>query len=583
MSNSNNSENIVKFQCNICGNYNSCLFKTLNREEPTCKICGSTVRMRSIIHILSIELFGKSIPLWKFPKNKQISGLGMSDWEIYAHTLSAQLDYYNTYYHQEPKFDITSIPLTFEKKFDFIISSDVFEHIAPPVSIAFFNLKRILKEHGFVIFTVPYTNENENTLEHFPDLYDYKLKEIKGVKFMENITKEGIYQNFHNLIYHGGNGFTVEMRLFSRKSLENEFSFAGFSDVTFYSEPYLEYGIIWKELWSLPIVARLKKPILKGHIIDTINYDSVQNQKNLEKLPLVSIIIVNWNGLQYLRECLDSLLFQSYQNFELILVDNASKDKSVEFVESEYPSVTIIKNNENLGFAAGTNIGIYHSKGEIIALFNQDAMADKEWLSILVQELINNDDIAAVAGKVYYRSDKYPIGSIFSTWSKIDPYSAKPSNFFRDEYKAEVDYLTGCAMLVKRDVINKIGPLDTDYFLYFEETDWCARMIRAGYRLLYIPDAIVWHVVSGSIENSQLKTWYMMRNRVRFALKNFDIGYLPLFIISLGVEVLSSIRKELMHHNQTSLIVTLKAIQWNVKNISKTLKARKRDLTHNSQ
>jgi SAM-dependent methyltransferase len=255
-----NNESYLEFQCNICGNFNTSSFDKLGREDPSCKYCGSTVRMRAIIHILSSELFGKSLVICDFPKNMQISGMGMSDWEGYAKKLSEKLDYCNTFYHKEPKLDITSIEPSFDKRFDFIISSDVFEHIDPPISIAFTNLKKILKDTGFVIFTVPYTIENDDTREHFPDLFNYKIENKKEPYYLENITKNGIHQKYENLIFHGGEGFTLEMRLFSEKSLINEFSKAGFHCLKFYSGPFQKYGIIWKCLWSLPIIVRQHFP-----------------------------------------------------------------------------------------------------------------------------------------------------------------------------------------------------------------------------------------------------------------------------------------------------------------------------------
>src|SRR5690348_6564113 len=217
--------------------------------------------------------------------------------------------------------------------------------------------------------------------------------------------------------------------------------------------------------------------------------------------PFVSIIIVNWNGMNYMKECIDSLLNLSYSNYEIILVDNASSDGSVEFVEKNYPKVRVIRNKENLGFAEGNNIGIRETKGELIALFNPDAVADKEWLSRLVSVLQSSENIGGVVGKIYYYGDKFGKDAVFCTWSKMDPYSAAPYNFHKNEPVSKVDYLSGAAMVVKREMINKIGSLDPGYFLYFDETDWCARMIRGGYDLVYVPTAIAWHVVSASVDN----------------------------------------------------------------------------------
>ena len=167
---------------------------------------------------------------------------------------------------------------------------------------------------------------------------------------------------------------------------------------------------------------------------------------------LVSIIIVNWNAKKFLKECIESLLSQSFTDYEIILVDNVSSDDSVSFVTENFPQVKIIQNNDNVGFAEGNNIGIKNSTGKIIVLFNPDVVADKKWLSILVDTLQSSEKIAAVTGKMYYLGDKYGKDAVFCTWSKINPYSAKPTNFYENEPLAKVDYLSGAAMVVKRDV-----------------------------------------------------------------------------------------------------------------------------------
>ena len=181
--------------------------------------------------------------------------------------------------------------------------------------------------------------------------------------------------------------------------------------------------------------------------------------------PLVSILIINHNGKKYLKDCITSLWNQTYSNFELILIDNKSSDDSVELVQRSFPDVKIISNQDNLGFAYGCNIGIRASKGSLICLFNHDAIADKDWLSTLVIAIQRSENIAAVAGKVYYWGNIHGKDAIFCTWTKVDPYTACAYNFKGDEPMSNVDYLTGAAMFVKRNVIDKIGLLDPDYFL----------------------------------------------------------------------------------------------------------------------
>lgn len=245
----------LSFRCNICGSACTALVTELAREQSSCTQCRSTVRWRSIIHALSVGLFGESIALPDFPERRDISGLGMSDWGGYAVPLAQKLDYTNTYYHQEPLLDITAIEPSFEGRYDFVITSDVFEHVPPPVSNAFTNLYKILKPGGLVVFTVPYSQAGE-TKEHFPDLHDYELIKSNGRYLLNNTTRSGERQVFEDLIFHGGPGSTLEMREFSETSLFTEFGNAGFKNVKIWKQPDFVHGIYWSVDWSLPIVAR---------------------------------------------------------------------------------------------------------------------------------------------------------------------------------------------------------------------------------------------------------------------------------------------------------------------------------------
>lgn len=289
---------------------------------------------------------------------------------------------------------------------------------------------------------------------------------------------------------------------------------------------------------------------------------------------LASIIIVNWNAKSYLKGCIDSVLSQSFTDYEVILVDNASSDDSVDFVKNNFPQVTIIQNKENVGFAEGNNIGIKNSQGEIIVLLNPDTVTEKDWLSILINTIRSSKKIAAVTGKMYYLGDKYGKDAVFCTWSKIDPFSAAPYNFHESEPVSKVDYLSGAAMAIKKDVLDNIGLMDSDYFLYFEETDLCARMIRAGYDLMYIPSAIVWHAVS-PLSNSKNKIYYMERSRIRFALKNFDSSYILSFFFIFFGETIFVILRDIKNRNFSRTKTRLRAIWWNLSNLKHTLRARK--------
>ena len=244
------------FVCNVCGMNNFSESELLGREEPSCSRCGSSVRFRAIVHLLTTELFGKSLVLSEIPTLKQIRGIGLTDWSGYAGQFAERFSYANTFYNCEPFFDITKPGPEHIGQYDFLIASEVFEHVTAPVEDAFAQALRVLKPHGFLILTVPFTGLTEETAEHFPNLGSYRIVELDGEFVLVNRRKDGSLETFNELCFHGGPGTTLEMRLFAMRDLEKKLLASGFREVSILRESFPQYGVQLHQPWSLPLVAR---------------------------------------------------------------------------------------------------------------------------------------------------------------------------------------------------------------------------------------------------------------------------------------------------------------------------------------
>ena len=253
----------VTFRCNLCGSPARSTLAGLSRETPSCPRCGSTVRFRAIGRLVVRELLGLDATLPQLAPRRDLVGVGLSDAASYAEPLARVFAYRNTFFHAEPRLDITAIDPGLRGRHDFVIASDVLEHVAPPVSRAFANALALLRPGGVFVMTVPF-GLAADTVEHYPELHDWSLEPTQGTWRLVNCTVDGRVQHFDAPVFHGGPGTTLEMRLFSRDALLREFERAGFTRVRIADEPYLPFGIHWPEPWSVPIVARAPSPSTAG-------------------------------------------------------------------------------------------------------------------------------------------------------------------------------------------------------------------------------------------------------------------------------------------------------------------------------
>lgn len=247
--------------------------------------------------------------------------------------------------------------------------------------------------------------------------------------------------------------------------------------------------------------------------------------------PLVSIIIVNWNGWKDTLECLESIFKINYPNYDIIVVDNHSQDDSINQLKnySVNNNFKLIENEENYGFAEGNNIGIKYAlkylNPKYILLLNNDTIVDKNFLKELTS-VGEKYTKSGILGPKIYSYDNPDI--IWSAGCKISWKFARgiqigSGKTDKDQYDnpEEVAYISGSAFLIKTDTIKNIGLMDNIYFLYFEESDWTLRANQAGYKSLYVPSAKVWHKVSrsGGGISKPIGLYYITRNRWIFMKK----------------------------------------------------------------
>lgn len=220
--------------------------------------------------------------------------------------------------------------------------------------------------------------------------------------------------------------------------------------------------------------------------------------------PRVWAVVLNYQGGDVLADCLQSLRKQKYPEFKILVVDNASTDASFEIAQ-KMEGVELIRNDENLLFSGGNNVGIRHafnSGAEYVVLINNDTTSDPELISELVNALAA-DTHAGIAGpKIYYHERPVMIWSAGGTvdfgkgWVRHRGIRQEDEGQF--DAAAEVDYVTGCCLMFKRNVYQAIGGLDESFPMYFEDTDFCTRARKAGFKVLYVPAGKMWHKISAS-------------------------------------------------------------------------------------
>jgi GT2 family glycosyltransferase len=259
----------------------------------------------------------------------------------------------------------------------------------------------------------------------------------------------------------------------------------------------------------------------------------------MQPYPKVSIVVLNWNGQLYLENCLNSLLQTTYPDLEIIVVDNASTDGSEKIV-SKFKSVKLVQSTKNLGYAGGNNIGFTHATGKYVVALNNDMLVEPDWLTDPIQYM-ESDSKIGICGCRQMRFDKTTVDGLFQILKKdlrsLAVKAGEPYDHECASYKAGyVIGVNGGSAIYRKNLLDDLKGFDEHFFGYYEDIDICMRAFIRGWKILYVPSAVVYHIGSASFKKNPRNSVYLLeRNRFWFIYKNFSISIIlkHLFFIIL--------------------------------------------------
>jgi len=309
----------------------------------------------------------------------------------------------------------------------------------------------------------------------------------------------------------------------------------------------------------------------------------------MEGYPLVSIIVLNYNSMKFIKTCIESVLQSCYPNFEVVLVDNDSNDGSVELIRTIFGDdkrIRFICNTENYGYAKGNNIGMEHAKGDYVVIINPDVrIYDRFWLKKLVDVMLTDESIGiATPAILSYDSENvqatgmgflYPFCTVFAlhkNWSYSSLLKKCPRPF-------PVFVAGGECMIVRKEVLDHIGVFDTTYFMYYEEVDLCWRTWIGGFSVVAVPTSVVHHYSGGSTDvnkNYPLVAYCYAKNSTRTVLKNAGSKYVFVLLMSAQLLGLAGKLYILLRCGRVEgLYQYLRALWSNLKNLPEIMVQRK--------
>jgi GT2 family glycosyltransferase len=266
----------------------------------------------------------------------------------------------------------------------------------------------------------------------------------------------------------------------------------------------------------------------------------------VNKFPKVFVIILNYNGKDFIMDTLRSVFKLEYPNFEIIIVDNNSQDRSPEMIKNAFPKIIFIKNSQNLGFSAGNNVGIKYALergADFVLLLNYDTQAKGDFLTSLI-ETAESDSKIGIASPVIVKENN----EVWFSGGKIDWWRMRTTHETKErkeDYLAS-DFISGCAMLIRAEVFKKVGLLSEDYFLYYEDADFSCKAKKAGYKLAISVESRITHMEK-SEENKKNKTYWLVISGLIFFRKNSPFWFRPwifIYTILRRIKNRSDIKKE---------------------------------------
>ena len=292
--------------------------------------------------------------------------------------------------------------------------------------------------------------------------------------------------------------------------------------------------------------------------------------------PVMSIVIVNYNGLRHLRKCIPSILKSNYPFYEIIIVDNGSSDGSVEFIRKEFEKqlsqIVILPQHNNSGFAVGNNIGASKARGKYILMLNSDTEVDPNCLGELVSAMERDESIGAAQAKILFMSQRDTFDTAGGFLNVIGFSTAcgyKKKDIGQYDYVFNISYAKGAAMIVRKSVWTNIGGLESLFSYYFEDTDFCWRVWLSGYRVVIIPSAKVFHIGGGTTLKFGLNIDFRKniefqdnRNRIIMVVKNLELTNLALYIPWLLAMYAYYILHYFRRHDSTAVLGVLRGIFW---------------------